>query len=79
LQGEVVVNGLKFNNSMPQFPLSDGDIAAALTYVYNSFGNSGQDVTPEEVKALRGRLDALNPTVVRGSEKGGPTEKSPWE
>ena len=26
-QGEVVVNGMKFNNNMPSFPLSDQDIA----------------------------------------------------
>ena len=51
--GEVVVNGLKFNNSMPSFPLSDQDIAAVLTFVYNSFGNSGVEVTPEEVKSVR--------------------------
>jgi mono/diheme cytochrome c family protein len=52
-QGDVVVNGLKFNSSMPSFPLTDEDIANVLTYVYNSFGNSGLDVTPEEVKAAR--------------------------
>lgn len=52
-QGEVVVNGLKFNNSMPQFPLGDDDVANVLTFVYNSFGNSGLEVTPEEVKTLR--------------------------
>jgi mono/diheme cytochrome c family protein len=52
-QGEVVVNGLKFNNSMPSFPLNDQDIANVLTFVYNSFGNSGLEVTPEEVEALR--------------------------
>ena len=52
-QGEIVVNGLKFNNSMPKFPLSDEDIAAALTFVYNSFGNAGLEVTAEEVKVLR--------------------------
>jgi mono/diheme cytochrome c family protein len=51
--GEVVVNGMKFNNSMPSFPLSDQDIAAVLTFVYNSFGNSGVEVTPEEVKSVR--------------------------
>src|ERR1035438_6615145 len=54
LQGEVIVNGQKFNNSMPSFPLGDDDIANALTFVYNSFGNSGKEVTPEEVNALRG-------------------------
>jgi len=52
-QGEVVVNGQKFNNNMPSFPLSDENIANILTFVYNSFGNSGLEVAPEEVKALR--------------------------
>jgi mono/diheme cytochrome c family protein len=51
--GQVVVNGMPFNNSMPSFPLSDDNIANVLTFVYNSFGNSGLDVTPDEVKALR--------------------------
>jgi nitrite reductase (NO-forming) len=52
-QGEVTVNGMKFNNSMPQFPLGDDDIANVLTFVYNSFGNAGLEVSPEEVKFLR--------------------------
>jgi nitrite reductase (NO-forming) len=52
-QGELVVNGVKFNNSMPAFPLGDDDISSVLTYVYNSFGNSGFEVTPEEVNAVR--------------------------
>jgi mono/diheme cytochrome c family protein len=52
-QGEVVVNGMKFNNNMPSFPLSDQNVANVLTFVYNSFGNSGLEVTPEEVKVLR--------------------------
>lgn len=56
-QGEIVVNGRKFNNIMPRFPLTDDDIANALTYVYNSFGNSGKDVTVDEVKILRGQKD----------------------
>jgi mono/diheme cytochrome c family protein len=61
--GEVVVNGMKFNNSMPSFsmpslPFSDQDIANVLTFVYNSFGNSGLEVTPEEVKVLRGHPPA---------------------
>jgi mono/diheme cytochrome c family protein len=52
-QGEVVVNGRKFNNNMPAFPLGDQDIANVLTYVYNSFGNAGLEVSPDEVKTLR--------------------------
>ena len=54
-QGEIVVNGLKFNNSMPKFPLSDDDVADALTFVYNTFGNAGMEVTPDQVKILRGQ------------------------
>jgi mono/diheme cytochrome c family protein len=52
-QGEVVVNGTKFNNNMPAFPLTDQDVANVLTYVYNSFGNAGLEVTPEDVKVVR--------------------------
>jgi len=70
-QGEIVVNGLKFNNSMPKFPLSDDDIADVLTFVYNTFGNAGMEVTPEEVKALRGQpMDKVT---------GPPPPKNPYE
>jgi mono/diheme cytochrome c family protein len=71
-QGEIVVNGLKYNNSMPKFPLSDDDIANVLTFVYNSFGNSGIEVTAEEIKVLR----AEPPDVVA---PGAPTPKNPFE
>ncbi len=79
LQGEVVVNGRKFNSSMPLLPLSDGEIASALTFVYNSFGNSGQDVTLQEVKALRFRNDLFSSVPAPGSNQTTATEKSPWE
>jgi nitrite reductase (NO-forming) len=49
---------MKYNNNMPFFPLSDQDIANVLTYVYNSFGNSGLEVTPEEVNTLRTQTPA---------------------
>jgi mono/diheme cytochrome c family protein len=67
-QGEVVVNGAKYNNSMPSFPLSDQDIASVLTYVYNSFGNSGLEVTPDEVKAERSHRPAPVTTAPTKSE-----------
>ena len=63
-QGDIIVNGQRFNNSMPKFPLTDEDIAGALTYVYNSFGNSGVEVTPEEVATLRSEPpDAPSPSA----------------
>jgi mono/diheme cytochrome c family protein len=75
-QGEVVVNGQKFNNSMPSFPLNDENIADVLTFVYNSFGNSGLEVTPGEVRALRSQ-----PPSSTGSSapSGPPAAKSSFE
>ncbi len=60
-QGEIIVNGQRFNNSMPKFPLNDSDIADVLTYVYNSFGNSGVEVGPEEVARLRAEPPEAEP------------------
>ncbi len=77
LQGEVVVNGQKFNNSMPKFPLTDQDIASVLTYVYGSFGNSGKDVIPQEVSAVRLEKGAAPMGELNAS--AAPQEKSPWE
>jgi nitrite reductase (NO-forming) len=71
-QGEVIVNGKKFNNSMPKFPLGDEDIANVLTFVYNSFGNAGLEVQPDEVKLLR-----AEPPDVEG-QKAAP-QKSQFE
>lgn len=52
-KGEMVVNGEKYNNTMPPQNLSDDEIAAVLTHVYTSWGNSGNAVTVDEVKAVR--------------------------
>lgn len=52
-QGPITVNGMSITNSMPKFPLTDEQIANVLTYVYNSFGNSEKQVTPDEVKTAR--------------------------
>lgn len=71
-QGEITVNGHRFNNVMPKFPLTDDDVANALTYVYNSFGNCGKDVTCDEVKALRGQKDDT-------AQGNAPAPPSPFE
>ena len=56
LQGEVVVNGAKFNSVMPAMvQLSDQEIADALTYALNSWGNSGGAVATSLVSAERAR------------------------
>ena len=51
LQGKIVINGQEYNGVMPAWTLSDEDVANVLTYIYNSWGNSGKEVTPAEVKS----------------------------
>ena len=52
--GELLVNGKKYNGFMaPLNNLSDEEVANVLTYVKNSFGNSGPTVSPEEVQRIR--------------------------
>lgn len=54
LKGPVTVNGQTFNSVMPPpTNLTDDQIARILSYVRNSWGNSGDVVTPDEVKAVR--------------------------
>lgn len=53
LTGNVKVNGAVYNGVMPQLQLKDEDIANILSYVYNSWGNSGKEITPEQVAEAR--------------------------
>jgi nitrite reductase (NO-forming) len=51
--GEITVNGKKYNSVMTAQALSDEEVSNVLTYVYNSWGNSKKEVTPEMVQAVR--------------------------
>lgn len=53
LQGEITVNGETYNNVMPSQGLTDEEIANVLTYIYNSWGNDKQQVTPAMVAKIR--------------------------
>ena len=53
LETKLTVNGHDFNGVMPAWSLSDEEIADVLTYVYNTWGNSGLEVMPDEVRAHR--------------------------
>ncbi|MEX0904799.1 MAG: copper-containing nitrite reductase [Balneolaceae bacterium] len=53
LQGEIVVNGETYNGVMPRQNLNDEEVANVMTYVLNSFGNDGGEVTPDDVAAVR--------------------------
>lgn len=59
LQGPINVSGKAYTTPVPmpaQAQQTDEQIAAVLTYVRNSFGNSAPAVTPAQVKAQRGEV-----------------------
>jgi nitrite reductase (NO-forming) len=58
LQGKVTVNGQTYESLMPQLGLNDEQVANALTYVYNQWGNNGTEVLPALVKEVRGSVPA---------------------
>lgn len=55
--GEIVVNQKTYNGTMtPLNYLTDDQIANVLTYVRNSFGNTGSAVKAEDVKRVRATI-----------------------
>jgi nitrite reductase (NO-forming)/hydroxylamine reductase len=74
LSGPITVNGVDYNGVMPSMGyLSDEDLAAALTYVLGSWGNTGSAVSVEEVAALRAELGEAG-EMVAGERHTGATE-----
>lgn len=53
LSGEIKVNGQTYSAEMVGFDLTDQEVSDVLNYIRNSFGNKGDAVKPEEVKAMR--------------------------
>ncbi|HUF63300.1 MAG TPA: cytochrome c [Verrucomicrobiales bacterium] len=55
LMGNIEIAGQEYNNVMPPQGLlvNDEDLAAVLTYVRNSWGNSASVITPEMVKRVK--------------------------
>jgi len=63
--GEIEIDGDDFHNPMPPQAgqLTDQQIADALTFVRNSFGNKASAVTVADVKAARGAGSASGTTT----------------
>ena len=60
--GEMVVNGKTYNGIMvPLNYLTDEQVANALTYVLNSWGNTGAAVKAEEVRRIRSEAPPPGP------------------
>ena len=52
-QGEITVNGVKYNQIMTPQNLTDEQIANVLTFVMNTWGNAGPMITPDRVQKVR--------------------------
>ena len=74
MQGEVVVQGGTYNGVMPAWgsTLSDEEIAAVITHVRQSWENDYEEVTVDEVAAVRsateGRTEAWSPEELQQSD-----------
>lgn len=53
ISGEMTVNGKKYNGEMNGFDISDDEMSDLMNYIFNSFGNNGGIISPEDVKAVR--------------------------
>jgi mono/diheme cytochrome c family protein/glucose/arabinose dehydrogenase len=62
VMGPIVVNNKAYPGQVPMTPfgglLKDDEVAAVLTYVRNSFGNTGPAISPEKVKQVRKAIES---------------------
>jgi nitrite reductase (NO-forming) len=61
LTGAITVNGKDYNSVMPPMSqLTDDEVANILTYVLNSWGNPGGQVSKDEVGRVRAQAAAAD-------------------
>ena len=80
LEGPITVKGQTYDIPAGMAPLAyqtDEQIAAVLTYVRNSFGNSAPAVTPAEVTALRSEVGKPKVTVKELTPPSADTSATP--
>jgi hypothetical protein len=54
IDGEIIVNGVKYNSKMEKIGLYDDEIADIMNYILNSWGNKYDKIITEEyVKSLK--------------------------
>jgi len=58
LSGPITIGGQEWNLSMPAMgaALPDEDLAAVLSYMRQAWGNKAPEITPEQVKKIRGEV-----------------------
>lgn len=61
LRGRIEVHGQYYDGEMPDFRLTDRQIAGALTYVRSAWGNNGSPVTEAYVAGIRAKCGNRGP------------------
>lgn len=76
LNGPLTVKGQSWNASMTAMGvgLSDSDLAAVLTYIRSSWGNKAEAVGPDDVKAIRAKVQGHAALKGEDELKGIPEE-----
>lgn len=76
VMGPISVKGMTYNNMMPpqEALLNDEKIAAAITYVRGSFGNTSSAVSAEVVKAARAKFTDRKTSWTEADLKAWPEE-----
>ena len=77
LKEEIVVNGQEYRGQMPAIMLDDGQVADVLTYVVNSWGNAGGQITPDNVQAVRATSDFKTFEKLKAAGDYRPLPKAP--
>ena len=78
LQGRVQVKGNTYNNAMPTWSmLSDGQIAAVLTYIRSEWGNLAPPISTDYVRAIREQAAARTEPWASKDLQAIPAEKAP--
>lgn len=79
LRGPVQVSGKTYSDEMPALggQLNDAEVAAVLSFVRSSWGNSAAPVTPELVGQIRKETRGAGPWTAEALEKLPPAEIKP--
>lgn len=74
LSGDLQVEGKDWNLVMAPMgaALPDADLAAVMTYIRSAWGNKGEEVTADDVKAIRTKIGAHPQPIVAGKLSGMP-------
>jgi len=77
LSGRISVNGSNYNNTMPPVLLTDEQVAAVLTFVRQTWNNSGEVITPMQVSTVRGQSRFKTYEALKAAADYAPLPKPP--